>query len=462
MTPKTLYVGTVCLGALLQAACSSSSDQGVRRSELAAGADSRSATPESNANRSTAPHDPGAESMGTGSDGEPGNQAARKSPAVTRPDGTTISTRNFQYWGYDNAVNRCLAPGDLDAAADPAEIEERKKYLLAVAPDDAGRNGKKYPLFLYFTGTTFAGNSFSHDTSSYDSSTVQTVLDAMAHDSDDSDDVDDSYYAISVEYYNWVPWDHASDGQYWKINENIGCIYGSARDKNPPHDSVEMNSGLHSALGVACSLPGVDCSRITVWGFSQGAYMAEWAYDYNSSERQVKATWLTGFSTLPSACAEHACDDAKNQTGCTRASACDRAELCRNDPVGCWDWPAIPHDRLRLVNGADDSGNADRNKLNLLTKNEGERCDPTYGHGCMDQEGGGWYLVQGWELGEQTQPNGGRQSKPRVASHCWFDHEVDCNGKISFSPNWIQDTGTLFEFSLPESARWLKRRAARD
>lgn len=261
-------------------------------------------------------------------------------------------------------------------------------------------------------------------------------------------------YAISVEYHNWVPWAHMLEEPYWKVNENIGCIYGSVRDKKTPHDPIQMNSNLHSALGVACRLPGVDCSRITVWGFSQGASVAEWAYDYNTPEQQVKAAWLTGFSTLLSVCANKACADPTRQADCTRVAACDRATLCQDNPVDCWDWPTIPHDRLRVVNGADDSGNADRNKLNLLTKNEDERCDPTYGHNCLD--GGGWYVVQGWELGEQTRQKGTQQSMPRKASHCWFDHEIDRSGNVSFAVNWIQDSSTLFEFSLPESARWLK------
>jgi hypothetical protein len=126
-------------------------------------------------------------------------------------------------------------------------------------PVDA--TGGKYPLFLYFVGTTFVP---SDQSSHYDCQAAAKVTEAMAR---------RGFVALSVQYDNGaVAWlsDHMNQ---------LGCLFGPANTA--------------SVLAVACSLPQVDCDLgIATWGHSQGALVADLAANYDA---RVRAVWTTGY-----------------------------------------------------------------------------------------------------------------------------------------------------------------------
>ncbi len=324
------------------------------------------------------------------------------------------------YWGWKNAQ-----AGQTVGGCD-------EHYPMMAVPPEHAQDGKRYPLFLYFTGTRTCleadqrkcdnngGNSKQWGPSGYNENAAQAILGEMARG-------DNPYYAFSVDYANFGTGNAVG---------NVGCIYGSVKRGGMSNGPVEMVNPERNVLEVACRIPGVDCSTITVAGYSQGANIAIWAYDYNvrlgDEKRVVKAAWLTGYSTLPYQCFT---DNGKY---------CKRDAVCDASATNCswWtDWPGIPTDALRVVNGNEDGANNNSQVLNWVT---GESCVEK--NKCLHDEHG-WYLVTKEELSQS------------IADHCWFDHPSGCQGSdVKLNEAWLKGTEA---FSLTATAKWLKDRAAK-
>jgi hypothetical protein len=119
----------------------------------------------------------------------------------------------------------------------------------------------RYPLFLYFVGTTFSSTDLS---SQYDNVAALKVTEAMAR---------RGFVSLSVAYDNGaLAWLSPHKNQ-------LACLFGK---DNP-----------QSLLALACALPHVDCAQgIATWGHSQGGYVAAMAFN---SDSRVRAAWATGY-----------------------------------------------------------------------------------------------------------------------------------------------------------------------
>lgn len=127
-----------------------------------------------------------------------------------------------------------------------------------------GATGARYPLFLYFVGTS---GGASDESARFDGRAPDGVNRAMA---------ERGFVALSVEYDNAL----ASI-----FTNKLPCLFGAA---NP-----------ESVLANACAHPAVDCARgIATWGHSQGALLAHAAAN---DDARVRAVWTTGYSGLPGA-----------------------------------------------------------------------------------------------------------------------------------------------------------------
>ncbi len=165
------------------------------------------------------------------------------------------------------------------------------------------------------------------------------------------------------------------------FTDKTQCLYGDAK-------------GL---LKKACALPSVDCSLgVATWGHSQGALLAHSAGNFDD---RVRAVWTTGYSGLPSA--------------------------------------KLAFDRLRVVNGENDTFNA---SIDTLNRAAGTMCSS--GDSCLRDDGSGWIIVR--KAAEAT----------NNADHCWFDKRTCSDNTLSLDANWL-DPNSSAPFALEKNADWV-------
>lgn len=162
-----------------------------------------------------------------------------------------------------------------------------------------------------------------------------------------------------------------------------------------------------SMLAVACALPEVDCDLgIATWGHSQGAAIAHAAAMFDS---RVRAVWTTGYSGGAS---------------------------------------PLPPERLRVVNGENDSMNSPVSTLNSAAGLDASTCPDDGRSECLRSDGSGWILV--------------RKSACQLnsADHCWFDKASCIANMITLEPAWIDPSSTA-PFALEANTDWIAATVAR-
>jgi hypothetical protein len=162
-----------------------------------------------------------------------------------------------------------------------------------------------------------------------------------------------------------------------------------------------------SMLAIACALPEVDCALgIATWGHSQGAAIAHAAATFDA---RVRAVWTTGYSGGDS---------------------------------------PLPPERLRVVNGENDSMNSPVATLNKAAGLDASTCPDDGRSECLRDDGSGWILV--------------RKSACQLnsADHCWFDKASCIANTISLEPAWIDPSSTA-PFALEANADWIAATVAR-
>jgi hypothetical protein len=191
------------------------------------------------------------------------------------------------------------------------------------------------------------------------------------------------YVALSVAYDNgalaWLS-DH--------VNQ-LACLFGAGN--------------AQSLIARACALPNVDCALgIATWGHSQGGYVAHMAHN---NEPRVTAAWTTGYG------------------GDGNATLSDN--------------------KLRVVNGENDTSNGQASTLNMITGLTPSECPNA--DQCLRPDGSGWIIVRQSQLAD---PVGGS------ADHCWFDRPSCGASAIMLEPHWVNRDST-FAFALELNADWL-------
>jgi hypothetical protein len=195
------------------------------------------------------------------------------------------------------------------------------------------------------------------------------------------------FVALSIEYDNGaIAWlsDHMNQ---------LTCLFGP---------------GQASALTLACALPNVDCDQgIATWGHSQGALLADLAANY---DMRVRAAWATGYG------------------GDSRA--------------------ALATNRLRVVNGEGDTGNATVAGLDQTTGLTTAECPDDGRKQCFRSDGSGWIIVQKIDCAVSS------------ADHCWFDKKSCLDSGETLEPNWVDPSSTK-PFALEANADWVAATTAR-
>lgn len=157
-------------------------------------------------------------------------------------------------------------------------------------PYDASRPNERYPLFLYFVGTSF--NPAESRDYYKDSAAPRAALQAMAA---------RGFVAVTVQYDNLSTLFDNSVSVAGFRNKHA-CLFGSSNPKN--------------LLTVLCKRRNVNCAAgIGIFGHSQGAEMALGA---GTHDKRVNAIFATGDASVPGLA------------------------------------PAIAYNRIRLVNGEHD------------------------------------------------------------------------------------------------------------
>ncbi|MFT3922255.1 MAG: hypothetical protein QM778_06950 [Myxococcales bacterium] len=126
-----------------------------------------------------------------------------------------------------------------------------------------GDSSARYPLFLYFVGTSVTADD---EGSRYDCKAALAVTEAMAR---------RGFVALSAQYDNSLT---------FAFDNKLKCAY---------------NNGDADLLSIACALPEVDCDKgIATWGHSQGALAAHIAANFDP---RVRAVWTTGYGGFDAA-----------------------------------------------------------------------------------------------------------------------------------------------------------------
>jgi len=217
-----------------------------------------------------------------------------------------------------------------------------KRYrIVGHAPAVAG----SHPLFLYFVGTNVTGNAAEAE--DYQSATPLHVTSAMAA---------RGYVAYSVQYDNGLA--------TWLSNRKAvaRCLFDQAVQGGLIEQLCQPPSGGNTSSSGAT----IDCAKgITTWGHSLGGAIAISA---RNTEPRVRAAWATGVGGI------------KNPDGTA---------------------PALPKDRIRIVNGGKDAvpilgwligNNNDARRLTReLALTPAQDC-PGQQHQCLRPDGSGWIL----------------------------------------------------------------------
>jgi hypothetical protein len=192
----------------------------------------------------------------------------------------------------------------------------------------------------------------------------------------------------------WVDYDNSALAWLSDHVAQLGCLFGPANNQN--------------ILALACALPEVDCNLgVATWGHSQGGYVANRAHN---DEPRVRATWLVGY--------------------------------------GGDEQSTMPKNRIRIVNGENDTTNgqvATVNKVSGLTLAE---CPDDGRSSCFRPDGSGWVIVRAKDCVTST------------ADHCWFDKKTCTDSQVILEANWIDPVSTK-PFALEPNADWVAATAAR-
>ncbi len=190
------------------------------------------------------------------------------------------------------------------------------------------------------------------------------------------------FVALSVEYDNGaIAWLSDHDNQ-------LSCLFTTTKTT--------------SVLAAACALPNVNCDLgIATWGHSQGALLADLASNYDA---RVHAAWTTGYG------------------GDARAT--------------------LPTNRLRVVNGEGDTGNATVPGLDQTTGFTATECPDDGRKQCLRDDGSGWIIVQKIDCVTSS------------ADHCWFDKRSCLDNAETLEPNWVDRASTM-PFALEANADWV-------
>jgi hypothetical protein len=207
-------------------------------------------------------------------------------------------------------------------------------------PVDPSAPGAKYPLFLYFAGTSFSDADML---AQYTSIAGQAVTAAMAA---------RGFVSVSVQYDNRFTslFDNSLSAQ--GIQNKLACMFGSSNA-----DSLVVKlCALKDANGNGI----VDCSLgIATWGHSQGALISVDAAQY---DHRVNAAFATGYASSSPAPA-----------------------------------PTLAFNRIRLANGENDSPNNNTSYMNNAVGVTSQDC-PGAVDQCLRPDGSGWILVRQAQL----------------------------------------------------------------
>lgn len=209
-------------------------------------------------------------------------------------------------------------------------------HTTGFEPVDPSAPNAKYPLFLYFSGTSFDVND---NGSNYTTIAGQAVASAMAA---------RGFVAVSVEYDNRFT--SLFDNSYSPtgFQNKLACMFGSSNSAN-----------LTAAL---CARSNVNCAAgIATWGHSQGAMIALTSSNY---EKRVNAAFAMGyipFSGMPA--------------------------------------PILPYNRIRLITAENDTGNNNTSTMSSVVGVSSQDC-PGQTDQCLRADGSGWVLVRQAQLSQ--------------------------------------------------------------
>jgi hypothetical protein len=192
----------------------------------------------------------------------------------------------------------------------------------------------------------------------------------------------------------WVEYDNSALAWLGDHVAQLGCLFGASNAQN--------------ALAAACALPQVDCNLgIATWGHSQGGYVANRAHN---DEPRVRATWLVGYG-----------GDAQS---------------------------TMPKNRIRVVNGENDTTNGQVATVNQVSGLTLAECPDDGRSQCFRPDGSGWVIVRAKDCVTST------------ADHCWFDKKTCTDSQVILEQNWIDPASTK-PFALERNADWVASAVAR-
>lgn len=185
-----------------------------------------------------------------------GMDASADAQVKPRPDATVLTPVDGGLYTATPIANPPTYMGT--QGSDGACVQSYRTVGQAPSATD-----RKYPLFLYFVGTS---GGATDESARFDGKAPQRVNRAMA---------ERGFVALSVEY------DNALTLASFLTNK-LPCLFGS--------------ENAQSLIARACALPAVDCGLgIATWGHSQGGLLAHGAANY---EARVRAVWTTGYSGM--------------------------------------------------------------------------------------------------------------------------------------------------------------------
>jgi hypothetical protein len=282
---------------------------------------------------------------------------------------TAAGFQTTTYLGYNSATG----------------TNDRPYSILYQFPDPSKSGSGPYPLFMWTPGTfqVYSGNM---------STLLLNQMSARG------------FVAAAVQYDNRAFSQNCNDS-----TAKAKSIYDATRST--------------SAMGVMCSIAGVNCAAgVVTMGISQGGAMAILAKNYAPDVRSTLAMSITDTRGQG--------DDAVNFTACTAKPN-----------------TAIPADRLMIINGLSDPLTGGQVPVMRVS---GIVCgQPSQQCWSASMNGAGWYLVRDFQVVDG------------FADHCYmlkggcFASAFDDNWLLGtdnweMKPNldWLASFGTVRQFSL--------------